>query len=149
MRKALNILTFILGMTIFPGCNNNQHGGEGFSLNDIKDIKTRQYAVEGQKLYENYCANCHQKDGTGLGQLIPPLLNSDYMMEDVGRTVNLIKHGLKGKITVNGIGYNHPMPGNPHLSNLEIAEIATYIYTVFGKSEKLVDTKTVIKHLGE
>ncbi|GAB3648882.1 hypothetical protein GCM10028791_13380 [Echinicola sediminis] len=150
MRKGFNVLFLLFSLSLLGSCDKGKKNGEDrISLNDIKDLKTRQYAVEGQTLYENYCANCHQKNGTGLGQLIPPLKNADYMSEDVGRTVNIIKNGLKGEITVNGIGYNQPMPGNPHLSNLEIAEIATYIFSVFGNSEKLIDANAVKKYLEE
>src|SRR5690606_39320814 len=37
------------------------------------DIKTAQYAVNGQKLYKTHCENCHGTKGEGLGKLYPPL----------------------------------------------------------------------------
>ncbi|GGF41729.1 c-type cytochrome [Echinicola rosea] len=129
-------------------CKSDNKNDDGLiSLNEIEDIKTRQYAIEGQLLYAKYCANCHQKEGNGLGKLIPPLINADFMLNDTGRTIRLIKHGIQGEITVNGINYNQPMPGNPQLTNLEIAEIATYIYTVFGNQEKRVEVSQVKKYL--
>lgn len=149
--KIPNRLFFFLATsTSLIACAPGNKGEDGrISLNEIGDLKTRQYAIEGQALYESHCANCHQQDGSGLGQLIPPLTNADFMLEDTRRTVQVIKHGLEGKIMVNGIEYDHPMPANPRLSHLEIAEIATYIYTVFGKSEKLVDVKEVKTMLEE
>ncbi len=116
-------------------------------LSDIKDSKVLQYAIEGKVLYENYCANCHQSDGTGLGKLIPPLRGSDYMLEDVGRTVSVIKYGLKGEITVNGNQYNQPMPANPNLTNMEISQIVTYLYNIWGSNEGVIDSKKVQNYL--
>ena len=116
-------------------------------LSDIKDPKVLQYAIEGKILYENYCANCHQNDGTGLGKLIPPLKGSDYMENDPGKTVRIIKHGLRGEITVNGQLYNQPMPANPNLTNMEIAQIVTYIYNIWGNEAGVVDGKKVAEYL--
>lgn len=118
------------------------------SIKDIEDIKTRQFAIHGKTIYDNLCANCHQTDGTGLGRLIPPLADSDYMQEDIGRTVRLIKHGIEGEMIVNGIVYNQPMPPNPQLSSMEIAQIATYIYNVWGNENRLIDVKEVEGYLG-
>jgi len=118
-------------------------------LPHITDTKVMQYAVEGKILYEKYCANCHQKDGSGLGQLIPPLNQSDYMLEDVGRTVRIIKYGQSGPIIVNGIEYNQNMPANPQLTNIEIAKISTYLYNIWGAKKGVIDALQVEKFLSE
>lgn len=105
--------------------------------NEERDkIRRKQYVVQGRKLYATHCANCHKEDGTGLGRLIPPLKNSDYLQTDVSRTICLIKYGQKGEIVVNGITYNQPMPGQEDLTDLEIAEIVTYVYFTWGKDEQ-------------
>jgi mono/diheme cytochrome c family protein len=137
-----------IGILIFLcfSCNPNQSDKDK-TLASIKDTKVLQYAIEGKNLYELYCANCHQKDGTGLGKLIPPLNPSDYMAEDVGRTARIIKYGLQGEIIVNGQVYNQPMPGNPNLTNLEIARIMTYIYNIWGNEEGVIDANSVERFL--
>lgn len=116
-------------------------------LSDIKDSKILQYAIEGKILYENYCGNCHQNNGEGLGKLIPPLKDSDYMQADIKRTVSIIKHGLKGEIIVNGQIYNQPMPANSHLTNMEIAQITTYIYNIWGNEVGIIDAKQIELYL--
>ena len=65
-------------------------------------------------------------EGNGLGQLIPPLANSDYLLEDLARAVRIIKFGQKGPIEVNGKSYNQPMPANPQLTNQEIQMLLAY-----------------------
>ena len=93
-----------------------------------RDQKFDQYFVQGEKLYVRHCSNCHQKDGKGLGLLYPPLDESDYMEKSFSETLCLMKYGISGELTVNGKSYNQPMPGVRSLTDLEIAEIATYIY---------------------
>lgn len=134
--QALLIITFSFS------CQGNSSNKEK-TLASIKDTKVLQYAIEGKILYENYCANCHQKDGVGLGKLIPPLFESDYMLEDIGRTARIIKYGQEGEILVNGQTYNQAMPANPKLTNLEIAQIMTYIYNIWGSKEGVIDANMV------
>jgi cytochrome c551 len=117
------------------------------NLESISDTRVLQYAIQGKNIYERSCANCHQSNGEGLGKLIPPLNPSDYMLEDIGRTVRIIKYGQSGEIIVNGISYNQPMPANPQLTNLEIAQLVTYLYNIWGNSEGLIDANNVSSYL--
>lgn len=50
-----------------------------------------------------------------------------------------MKYGLKEEITVNGKNFVQPMPGVVTLTDLEIAEIATYIYNSWDHSRGIVD----------
>jgi cytochrome c551 len=131
---------------LFSSCQPQSSGKEN-TLANIKDTKVLQYAIEGKILYENFCANCHQKDGSGLGKLIPPLFESDYMLEDIGRTARIIKFGQEGEIIVNGQIYNQAMPANPKLTDMEIAQIVTYLYNIWGNKEGLIDANAVGEYL--
>lgn len=108
-------------------------GGGAHENSATKNLGTRdkmyyeQYMVQGRGLYQKHCANCHKKDGSGLGRLIPPLAEADYMLNDIPRTACIIKYGMKGEIIVNGIDYNQAMPANEQLTDIEIAQITTYI----------------------
>lgn len=146
MKILNNTIIITTAVLLFIFCDTKEKESTT-SLVYISDTKTMQYAIEGKILYEKHCANCHQLDGTGLGRVIPPLVDSDYMREDVGRTVKIIKHGLKGEIEVNGIIYNQNMPANPQLTNMEIAQITTYIYNVWGNKQELIDANEVAGHL--
>jgi cytochrome c551 len=112
-----------------------------------KDPKFQQYYVEGEQLYLAKCSNCHQKDGTGLGLLYPPLTASDFMEKNFERVPCIIKKGIKGKMIVNAMEFNQPMPGIPSLTELEIAEITTYIYNTWGHERGLVEIKSISKSL--
>jgi cytochrome c551 len=115
----------------------------------VKDKSTKftQYYVKGEQLYLTNCSNCHQKDGTGLGLLFPPLNQSDYL-QNTEEVICLMRHGKNGEIIVNGKSFNKEMKGIPSLTDLEIAEIATYIYNTWGQERGIVDVKEVSAILG-
>ncbi|WP_339716587.1 cytochrome c [Cyclobacterium amurskyense] len=144
MRAAIGSLLLILFTSCQSTDSNSQNG-----IDKINDLKTKQYAIQGQQLYLQHCSNCHQEDGTGLNRLIPPLSKADYMITDVGRSLYIIRNGLKGSIMVNDIEYNQPMPGNSNLTPLEIAQISTYIYNVWGNEHGLITTEEVNKALAQ
>ncbi len=111
------------------------------------EIKREKYITEGIKLYGIHCANCHQAKGQGLANLYPPIAGSDYLAEK-NKVICLIKYGLNGPIVVNGKRYNRVMPAQRQFSDLEVAEIATYIYNQWGDEKKTtsaVDVGPVLK----
>ncbi|MDH5366617.1 MAG: cytochrome c [Cyclobacteriaceae bacterium] len=108
-----------------------------------EELKLKQYKVEGQKLYLTHCSNCHQADGKGLGKVYPPLNTSDYMANNIDKVLCIMRNGMKEEITVNGVTYNQLMPGIPELTDLEVAEIATYIYNSWGYEEGLIGVGSI------
>lgn len=118
------------------------------SCQSEEEIKRQRYITEGILLYKTYCANCHQNNGQGLEALYPPIANSDYLVNK-NSVICLIRYGQKGEIVVNGKRYNRPMPAQPQLSDLEVAELTTYIYNEWGKETKVTDVKTVSQTLAD
>ncbi|HEV7349944.1 cytochrome c [Telluribacter sp.] len=117
------------------------------SCSTADELKKDQYYAEGYQLYTTHCANCHQAEGQGLANLYPPLAGSEYLA-DKERFICITRYGLSGEITVAGKTYNRPMPANPQLKDLEIAEIATYVYTTWGKDSTYTSTEMVTEVLG-
>lgn len=116
------------------------------SCQSEEKIKLEQYYIGGKELYEQNCANCHQKDGKGFQNLYPAIAGSDYL-KDKEKVIYIIKNGLSGEIMVNGRKYNQPMPANNQLTNLDIAEIVTYIYNEWNGETKITEVKEVEKVL--
>jgi cytochrome c551 len=127
----------VLALLALIACSPKPSSKEN-TLAQISNPEVMKYAVNGKRLYENYCGNCHQADGKGLGKLIPPIRDSDYFQASVHRTVWIMRHGQKGEIVVNGEKYNQAMPANPQLKPLEIAQIATYLYNIWGMNEGVI-----------
>lgn len=135
-------------LSLLFGCSGSQHENEATrNLSREDKIRYEQYMVQGQALYDAHCSNCHQEDGSGLRRLIPPLANSDYMRQNIERTVCIIKHGMEGQIMVNGHDYHQKMPGNKELKDIEIAEIATFIYNSWGNQKGYIGVQEVSSYL--
>lgn len=105
-----------------------------FSCQPNVSIETAQYAVNGQKLYVTHCQSCHGSKGEGLGMLYPPLTDTAYLQRNRGKLACIVKNGMTDPIEINGKTYEGNMPGNPRLTNIDIAYILTYITTTFGNS---------------
>ncbi|MBC7384145.1 MAG: cytochrome c [Bacteroidia bacterium] len=102
--------------------------------------------AKGASLYHTNCSNCHQKDGSGLEGLIPPLAATDYLPANKNDLPCIIQNGLSGDIIVNGKKYKLAMPANKSLSNKDIANITAYIYKKFLKEDEFFsDTAMSIK----
>ena len=125
-------------LLIFPGLHSCSTKSD-----TNNSTKFTQYYNQGSVLYTKHCSNCHQQDGTGLGRVYPPLNVSDYMDENLTEVICLIRFGKEGEIVVNGKDYNQPMRGVPTLTDLEIAQIATYIYNTWEHEKGIVEVKDV------
>lgn len=122
-------------------------GKKESNLSFNQKIKLKQYIVQGEILYKLHCSNCHQKDGSGLGKLIPPLTPNIYLQKNNKQLACILKYGITGKIEINNIIYDEIMPSNPSLTNLEIAEILTYIGNNWGNKLSIINTDDVTKSL--
>ncbi len=92
----------------------------------------------GEKYYELYCANCHNINGQGLANLIPPLAQSDYLVKHIEELPCIIYYGLEGEIEVNGRKFNQPMPANTELSSQQIMHISNYILNEWGNEYRKI-----------
>jgi cytochrome c551 len=104
--------------------------------------KFEQYFNQGERLYMVHCSNCHQKSGAGLGRVYPPLNQSDFADNHFEEVICLMRNGRTGELIVNGKLFNQAMPATT-LSDLEIAEIATYVYNSWGRSRGIIEVSRV------
>ncbi len=124
------------------GCANPSDRPGTFVPEDMSSTEKRkyeQYLLQGKKLYELHCQNCHQPGGEGMERLYPPLKQSDYWNENLSFIPCIIKNGQSGSITVNGIEYNMKMPSFTQLTALEIAEIMTYVGNSWGNETGMLN----------
>ena len=89
--------------------------------------------VAGEKIYQYFCLQCHLTTGAGVSGVFPPLKNSDYLMNNIEKSIAGIKFGLKGEIIVNDEVYDGVM-AKQGLNNEEIADVMNYILNQWGNS---------------
>jgi mono/diheme cytochrome c family protein len=142
MKNLIPLALLLFFIACAPKSSNEEN-----TLAKISDPEVMKYAIAGKTLYENHCANCHQSNGEGLGNLIPPIKNSDYFKASIHRSIWIMKYGQKGEITVNGKIYNQEMPSSPKLTPLELAQISTYLLNIWGMEEGKITSSDVEKYL--
>jgi cytochrome c551 len=142
IRRLKVWVAFLISLLLFSICGNIMWGCLG-KTGKQESVKFQQYFAVGEQLYVKNCSNCHQKSGVGLGLLYPPLNTSDFMDKNPEKVICLIKYGIEGELLVNGSHYNKAMPGIPSLTELEIAEISTYLFNSWGRKNGIIETERV------
>ncbi|MDE2371499.1 MAG: cytochrome c [Burkholderiales bacterium] len=96
-------------------------------------------AVDGQAIFKQICAACHQPGGEGLPGLAPPLAGTlaPLLAHDDGRRymAQVLVHGLSGRIESKGQEFNLAMPPQSALSDAELAAAAGYVARELNQSE--------------
>lgn len=100
----------------------------------LKTVYTKEeLMMSGKRIYESSCMACHQVTGQGVPSAFPPLAASDFLMEDVDRSIHILLNGLSGKIKVNGQVYDSVMP-KLELNDEQVASVLTYVRNSWGNS---------------
>jgi len=88
---------------------------------------------DGQALYIEYCAECHQTDGSGYSTLYPRLAGNPIVtLHDPQRIIQTVTYG-QGSM----------MSFQEKLTSQEIASILTYIRNSWGNQASPVDSRQV------
>ncbi|MEK9614101.1 MAG: cytochrome c [Flavobacteriaceae bacterium] len=109
--------------------------------------KTRQQSIQdGSEIYQDFCVQCHLDNGKGVSGVFPPLKNSDYLMNDLDRSIAGIKFGLQGAIEVNDEIYDGIM-NKQGLDDEEIADVMNYILNQWGNQYKGLITQSWVQKI--
>ena len=98
---------------------------------------------KGELVYQNKCASCHGANGEGFRNLIPPMNDSSFLMENQDDFACIVAYGLDKKINVNGIEFDQPMQGIAELNSIEIANVGNYIYERWSNGSKKFTPKEI------
>jgi mono/diheme cytochrome c family protein len=105
-------------------------------------------ALDGEALFNDTCAACHQRGGIGSPGLAPPLADESLWerLGDAGPAyiVGVMLSGLSGSIDVNGEKYSGlVMPPQDRMSDDELAAIGSYVLSMLNKSSAKLIAATV------
>lgn len=96
----------------------------------------------GKRVYEANCQACHQADGKGIPGAFPPLAKSDFLNDDPTRAIDVVIHGLKGPIKVNGAAFDSIMPAMA-LTDEDAANVLTYVLNSWDNKGTVIAPKDV------
>lgn len=98
----------------------------------------------GQEVFNATCIVCHKENGQGQPGVYPPLANSDFLLKDSKRAIDIVLNGLNGEITVNGKIYNLDMPAQKQLTDQQVTDVLNFVRNSWGNKGKAITVKQVL-----
>lgn len=87
----------------------------------------------GEALFVTNCSTCHQVNGAGMRDAIPPLAGSPFVTADPAVMASIMIRGIEGPIEVKGNTFDGKMPTFASaLDDDEIAQIVNYVRSRWG-----------------
>ncbi len=100
--------------------------------------KLRLSMERGKKVYTERCLTCHQIDGGGVMNMNPPLIKTKWVLGDKSQLIEIVLKGLSSGVTIDDIEYHNVMASHKDLTDLQIADVLTYVRNSFGNKAKAV-----------
>jgi mono/diheme cytochrome c family protein len=93
--------------------------------------------ARGKQVYFEQCLSCHQADAGGVQGMNPSLIKAKLVLGDKPALVKIVLNGLTG-VEIDGDSYNGVMAPHADLTDLQIADVLTYIRNNFGNKASAV-----------
>lgn len=101
---------------------------------------------KGKSVYMQTCFVCHQPEGQGVPNQIPPLAKSDFLAaKDKDNIIRGILEGRTGEISVNGKTYNGTMIPLAYLNDDQVANVLTFVRNSWGNNADAISSQDVAK----
>jgi mono/diheme cytochrome c family protein len=137
------ISPILLGLlyTGFSNSVSNRRIDNEYSVPIVYQEKAnlKQSINRGNDIYVDFCMQCHLANGKGDLVNFPPLDGSDWLTKKRKLSIQSVKFGQNGPITVKGKKFNNIMPPLG-LSNQEVADVMNYIMNSWGNKQKKMVT---------
>lgn len=128
MKLLLSVVSILCGLN-FSFCQNT---------NELK-----QSILRGKKVYDVFCSSCHQADGSGVPRMNPPLIKTKYVLGDAKQLIKIILDGLNIPIEIDGEEYENPMASHSYLTDVQIADVLTFVRNSFGNKASAIYPKEI------
>ncbi|MBC7650558.1 MAG: cytochrome c [Deinococcales bacterium] len=92
----------------------------------------------GKIVYQKECLSCHQADGGGVPRLNPPLYESTNVLGDKKKIIAVVLKGMTDRVPLDGEYYSNNMAPHPELTNVQIADVLTFIRANWGNKASAV-----------
>ncbi len=92
----------------------------------------------GKAVYQKECLSCHQADGGGVPHLNPPLYESTNVIGDKKKIIAVVLRGMTDRVPIDGEYYSNNMAPHSELTNVQIADVLTFIRASWGNKASAV-----------
>lgn len=97
----------------------------------------------GKKVYDKVCLSCHMADGGGVPHLNPPLSQTSYVLGDKKKLITIVLNGMTDRIPIDDEYYSNNMASHKDLTDLEIADVLTYVRNSFSNKASAITVADV------
>lgn len=98
--------------------------------------------ARGKQVYLAQCLACHQVDGLGVQGMNPPLSKTKQVLGEKTALIKIVLNGMQG-VDIGGEDYHGVMAPHPDLTDVEIADVLTYVRNSFGNKASAVTAAQV------
>jgi cytochrome c553 len=123
--------------------------GQSERSDQIADLP-RANPQDGAQLFASRCATCHQPNGSGVRDAIPPLADSPFLKASPDVAMHILLNGIDGPIRVGEATYDGHMPSFASvLSDAEIARLISHVRATFvDRRDPLLERDVAIARAG-
>jgi mono/diheme cytochrome c family protein len=94
--------------------------------------------ARGKQVYLQQCLACHMATAVGVEGMNPPLIKTKFVLGDKPTLVKIVLNGMKGNVDIDGDTYHGVMAPHSDLTDLQIADVLTYVRNSFGNKASAV-----------
>ncbi len=132
---ALTIAGFF-GLAMITSCGGGGKTGTESSETQVSETPatpTAEQMALGEKIYNEKCFVCHQKNGQGIPNVFPNLVGSDFLLNQKVQAVAQVLNGSEHVVASKTIKYPAPMPPQADTKEEAVAVI-NYVLNNFGNN---------------
>ena len=140
LKYPILIFFLILGLNFKLQAQTKIKTNSKTSKSGLKSSITR-----GKVVYTNVCLACHMADGNGVPTMNPPLIKTSYVLGDKTALIKIVLNGFSGDVEINGQKFSNNMTPHSDLSDIQIADVLTYVRKSFGNNASPIKPSEVKK----
>ncbi|MHC1774713.1 MAG: cytochrome c [Lentimicrobium sp.] len=138
--KTKNYITITLagffGLALITSCGGGGKTGTESSETQVSEAPatpTAEQMALGEKIYNEKCFVCHQKNGQGIPNVFPNLVGSDFLLNNKVQAVAQVLNGSEHVVANKTVKYPAPMPPQADTKEEAVAVI-NYVLNNFGNN---------------
>jgi len=142
--EGRRFLFLVIVLVFIFSCSSDKKTGPQMVSKRTRKVEIKEKDHPGKIVYFQFCLACHMENGEGVPSLYPPLIQTEMVLGDKKRLVEIVLNGMEGQVEVKGEKYNNIMAKLDYLRDEQIADVLSYIRSNFGNVANSVTANDVI-----